>query len=113
MLSLLGGLSYTFCCRSEARTVLQQAAQQPGSHCVASLYALALINAEGGHYDSAVSRAQEALEAAESAEAQQQQQHVASGSAASGVPSAPIIALVALLLSARWDATCIQECCKK
>jgi hypothetical protein len=102
MLLLLSVLSYTYCCRSEARTVLQQAAQQPGSHCVASLYALALINAEGGHYDSAVSRAQEALEAAETAEAQQQQQQlVASSAAASGVASAPIIALLALLLSAR------------
>jgi hypothetical protein len=93
-----------YCCRSEARTVLQQAAQQPGRHRVASLYALALINAEGGHYDSAVSRAQEALEAAEAAEAaevQKQQQLVQTGAATPGVHSAPIIALLALLLSAR------------
>jgi predicted TPR repeat methyltransferase len=91
-------------CRSEARTVLQQAAQQPGSHRVASLYALALINAEGGHYDSAVSRAQEALEAAEAAEAQQQQQLQRLGGGeqpSAGVPSALIVALLALLLSAR------------
>jgi hypothetical protein len=80
--------------------VLQQAAQQPGSHRVASLYALALINAEGGHYDSAVACAQEALEAAEAADAQQQQ-HAAGRAAAAGVPSAPIVALLALLLSAR------------
>ncbi|WIA39628.1 hypothetical protein OEZ86_005707 [Tetradesmus obliquus] len=84
--------------RSEARTVLQQAAQQPGSHRVASLYALALINAEGGHYDLAVACAQEALEAAEAADAQQ---HAVGGPAAAGVPSAPIVALLALLLSAR------------
>lgn len=78
--------------------MLQQAAQQSGSHRVASLYALALINAEGGHYDLAVACAQEALEAAEAADAQQ---HAAGGPAAAGVPSAPIVALLALLLSAR------------
>lgn len=37
-------------CRSEARVMLKAAADTPGSHVVHSLYALALINAEGGHY---------------------------------------------------------------
>jgi hypothetical protein len=30
--------------------MLKAAAEQPGSHVVHSLYALALIDAEGGHY---------------------------------------------------------------
>lgn len=30
--------------------MLKAAAEQPGSHLVHSMYALALIDAEGGHY---------------------------------------------------------------
>jgi hypothetical protein len=33
--------------------MLKAAAEQPGSHVVHSLYALALVNAEGGHYQEA------------------------------------------------------------
>jgi len=74
--------------RCEARAVLQQAAEYPGSHRVASLYALALIDAEGGHYEQAVNHAQQALEASEAAEQPTS-------------AFAPIVALIALLLSAR------------
>lgn len=31
--------------------MLQAAAAQPGAHAVPSLYALAVIDAEGGHYE--------------------------------------------------------------
>lgn len=78
-------------CRSEARAVLQAAANKSNSQRVASLYALALIDAEGGHYDQAVSHAQQALEAADKVE-QQESAWEAAG---------PIVALLALLLSAR------------
>lgn len=67
-------------------------AEVQGSHRVPSLYALAVIDAEGGHYDHAVMHAQQALKAAE---AQQQD----SGAAGSFI--APVIALLGLLLSAR------------
>ncbi|KAF8058841.1 NPG1 [Scenedesmus sp. PABB004] len=79
--------------RSEARAVLAAAAAEDGAHRVASLYALALIDAEGGHYDTAVRHAQHALEAAEAGGA--------GGGAPLAPPAAPIVALLALLLSAR------------
>jgi hypothetical protein len=37
--------------------MLKAAAEQPGSHVVHSLYALALIDAEGGHYQEVCSAA--------------------------------------------------------
>lgn len=78
--------------RSEARTALQESAEQPGSHRVHSLYALALIDAEGGHYEQAVVTAQQALQAAEEAPRP-----------CSAL--APTVALLGLLLSAR----CVDE----
>lgn len=75
--------------------MLQAAAAQPGSHTVASLYALAVIDAEGGHYEQAVHHAQAALQAAET-------------NCQPGGHVAPIVALLALLLSARcvWGRGC-------
>lgn len=82
---------WTLSRRSEARSVLQIAAETAGHNGVPSLYALAVIDAEGGHYDQAVQHAQQALEAAEAAQQQGDKQ----------AHTAPIVALLALLLSAR------------
>lgn len=83
--------------RSEARAALQRAASMPGRHVTAALYALALTDAEGGHYDDAVQHAQRALEAVEVDDAS------ACTPGGGCMPTAPIVALLALLLSARCD----------
>lgn len=48
---------------------LQAAAEQPGSHVVHSLYALALVNAEGGHYQEVRQATGAAVRAATAPEA--------------------------------------------
>lgn len=72
-------------CRAEARATLETLLKQHGEHTIA-LYNLALIHAEGGHYDAAVAAAQAALQAAK---------HAQSGD------TAAVLGLLALLLSAR------------